>query len=54
LILARDLFDQPPEKWLERIEQLRREDRDGDADELLGEFRQRFPAHPAAQQAPER
>jgi hypothetical protein len=52
--LARDLFDQPAEKWLERIEQLRREDRDSDADELLGEFRRRFPSHPAAQRALER
>jgi hypothetical protein len=49
LILARDLLDQLPEKWLERIEQLRREDRDSDADELLDEFRRRFPWHPATQ-----
>lgn len=53
-VLGRDLVDQPPEKWLERIEQLRRDDRHSDADELLGEFRRRFPAHPAAQRAPER
>ena len=52
-VLGRDLVDQPPEKWLERIEQLRRDDRHSDADELLGEFRRRFPAHPAAQRAPE-
>ena len=51
-VLARGLVDQPPEKWLERVEQLRREDRHSDADELLGEFRRRFPAHPAAQRAP--
>jgi hypothetical protein len=48
-ILARDLRDQPPEKWLERVEELRRNDYHGDAEELLAEFRRRFPAHPAAQ-----
>jgi len=44
--LARELVDQPPEKWLERVEQLRREDRNTDADELLAEFRKRFPDYP--------
>ena len=51
-VLARDLVDQPPEKWLERAEQLRREHRDSDADHLMAEFRRRFPDHPAAHRAP--
>ena len=51
-VLARDLVDQPPEKWLERVEQLRREDRRSDADHLMVEFRWRFPEHPAAHRAP--
>ena len=51
-LLARDLADQPPEKWLERVEQLRREDRRSDADHLMVEFRRRFPDHPAAHRAP--
>lgn len=51
-VLARDLADQPPEKWLERVEQLRREDRRSDADHLMVEFRRRFPDHPAAHRPP--
>ncbi|MDH5534873.1 MAG: hypothetical protein OEZ08_04770 [Betaproteobacteria bacterium] len=35
-----------PEKWLERIAQLRREGGLNEADELLGEFKRRFPGHP--------
>jgi hypothetical protein len=38
---------QPPPKWLERIEELRRAGRDEDADAMLKEFRRRFPDHPA-------
>lgn len=37
---------QPPEKWLERIEELRRTGRAPDADEMLAEFKKRFPAYP--------
>ena len=48
-VLARGLLDQPPEKWLERVEQLRSEGRHSDADGLMVEFRLRFPDHPAAQ-----
>jgi hypothetical protein len=51
-VLARGLLDQPAEKWLERVEQLRREERYDDAEALMVEFRRRFPDHPAAQRAP--
>ena len=44
--LIKELDSQPPEKWLERIEALRREGRTPDADEMLAEFKRRFPAHP--------
>lgn len=44
--LLKDLESQPPEKWLERIEELRREGRTGAADDVLAEFRRRFPQHP--------
>jgi hypothetical protein len=37
---------QPPEKWLERVEELRRAGRDEQAREMLAEFRRRFPQHP--------
>ena len=35
--------DQSPERWLERIAELRRAGRDDEADRLLAEFRRRFP-----------
>ncbi len=44
--LMKDFDAQLPEKWLERIEALRREGRRADADELLAEFKRRFPSHP--------
>ena len=44
----RGLEDQPPEKWLERLADLRRDNRQADTDELLAEFRRRFPDHPAS------
>lgn len=44
--LVKEFEAQPPEKWLERIEALRREGRKGEADELLAEFKRRFPNHP--------
>jgi hypothetical protein len=37
---------QPPEKWLERVEELRRAGRDAEAREMLAEFHRRFPQHP--------
>jgi hypothetical protein len=41
------LENQPPEKWLERLAEFKREGRSADAEELLNEFRRRFPDHPA-------
>lgn len=45
-VLVRDLETLPPQRWLEKIAELRREGRAADADELLAEFRKRFPDHP--------
>lgn len=42
---VRALAAEPPAKWLERIAELRRAGRDSEADELLAEFRRRFPQH---------
>lgn len=39
----RGLADQPPEKWLERITELRKAGQHEEADKLLEEFRKRFP-----------
>jgi hypothetical protein len=47
-LLWRGLEDQPPEKWLERLAEFRRDNRQADANELLAEFRRRFPDHPAS------
>jgi hypothetical protein len=47
-VLWRGLEDQPPEKWLERLAEFKRDNRQADADELLAEFRRRFPEHPAS------
>jgi hypothetical protein len=44
--LLKELESQPPEKWLERIEELKREGKTGEADAVLAEFRRRFPQHP--------
>lgn len=44
--LAQAYENEPPQKWLEKIAELRREGRTGEADELLRVFRQRFPDHP--------
>jgi resuscitation-promoting factor RpfA len=44
--LLKEIEAQPPEKWLAKIEALRREGRAADADEMLAEFKRRFPAHP--------
>jgi Meckel syndrome type 1 protein len=35
--------EEPPDKWLERIAQLRREGRHDEADKALAEFRKRYP-----------
>lgn len=47
-VLWRGLEDQLPEKWLERLAEFKRDNRQADADELLAEFRRRFPDHPAS------
>jgi hypothetical protein len=39
---------EPPEKWLARIEELRRQGRSAEAEEMLSEFKRRFPEHPRA------
>ena len=44
----RGLEDQPPEKWLERLAEFKRDGRLADVDELMAEFRRRFPDHPAS------
>lgn len=41
--LWRDLAEEPPEKWLQRMTELRRDGKTADADALLAEFRRRFP-----------
>jgi len=48
VLVWRGLEDQPPEKWLERLAEFKRDNRQADADELLAEFRRRFPDHPAS------
>jgi hypothetical protein len=37
---------EPPEKWLVRIEELRRQGRAVEAEEMRSEFKRRFPGHP--------
>lgn len=44
--LVKELDAQPAEKWLEKIDVLRREGRKDEAEELVGEFKRRFPDHP--------
>jgi hypothetical protein len=39
---------EPPEKWLARIEELRKQGRSAEAEEMLSEFKRRFPEHPQA------
>ncbi len=41
--LWQDLVKEPPEKWLQRIAELRRASQTADADALVAEFRRRFP-----------
>ena len=38
--------NEPPQKWLERIAELKRERRTGEAEAMLAEFKRRFPSHP--------
>jgi len=40
------LEKEPPEKWLARIEELRRQGRAAEAEEMLSEFKRRFPKLP--------
>ncbi len=42
-MLWQDLVREPPEKWVQRIAELRRAGQTADADALLTEFRRRFP-----------
>jgi hypothetical protein len=37
---------EPPQKWLVRIEELKRQGRAAEAEEMLSEFKRRFPEHP--------
>jgi hypothetical protein len=39
---------EPPEKWLARIKELRGQGRAAEAEEMLSEFKRRFPEHPRA------
>jgi hypothetical protein len=40
------LEQEPPQKWVERLAELRRQGRTGEAEELLAELKRRFPDHP--------
>jgi len=40
---SREQADEPPEKWLERIAELRRAGRHEEADKAIAEFRKRYP-----------
>ena len=42
----RGLEQEPPQKWLERVAELRKQGRAGEADELLAELKRRFPDFP--------
>ena len=44
--LLKELENQPADRWIEKIETLRRGGRRSEADELLAEFKRRFPDHP--------
>jgi hypothetical protein len=44
--MVKELDGQPPEKWLERMQALRREGQAAEARDLLAEFKRRYPAHP--------
>ena len=40
------LEQEPPQKWLERLAELKRQGRSGEANELLAELKRRFPDYP--------
>ena len=42
----RGLEQEPPQKWLERLAELRKQGRAGEAEELLAEIKRRFPDYP--------
>lgn len=42
-VLWQDLVEEPPEKWIQRMVELRRAGRKADAEALTAEFRRRFP-----------
>jgi hypothetical protein len=44
--ILKELDAEPPEKWLERIQALRREGQTLEARDLLAEFKRRYPSHP--------
>jgi hypothetical protein len=41
-----DFEKEPPRKWLEKIEELKRQGRVAEAEEMLSEFKRRFPELP--------
>ena len=43
-----DFEKEPPQKWLVRIEELERQGRAAEAEEMRSEFKRRFPEHPLA------
>lgn len=43
-----DLEQAPPQKWVERIAELRRQERVAEAEAILAEFKRRFPDYPVA------
>jgi len=47
--LASALNEADPKSWLEKIQALRREGQDEEADALIAEFKRRFPAYPLPQ-----
>lgn len=48
--LAAQYAHEPPEKWGEKIVELRRQGRSAEADDLLAEFRRRFPGHAVSEE----
>jgi hypothetical protein len=46
--VLRELEDQPPEIWLDKISELERAGRAEDAAAVRARFRARYPSHPAA------
>jgi resuscitation-promoting factor RpfA len=44
--MVKELDVQPPERWLERIQALRRDGQSAEAQDLLAEFKRRYPVYP--------